>query len=65
MTSRIKNPLGIVAERGEGGIVVAGEKIVELVSKGQTPRAAIDETFDVSEHVVLPGLRWSRESGDL
>ncbi len=50
----IKNPLSILAENAEGGIVVEDGKIVELVKAGETP--AHDQVFDASEHVVLPGL---------
>lgn len=52
----IKNPLAILAENAGNGIVVAGTRIVELVPYGAAPKSAIDETFDASAHVVLPGL---------
>ena len=50
----IKNPLAILAEGAEGGVVVQGGKIVELVRQGGTPEH--DHAFDASAHVVLPGL---------
>lgn len=50
----IKNPLGILAENAEGGIVVENVRIVELVQRGKTPHH--DSVFDSSLHVVLPGL---------
>ena len=50
----IKNPLAILADGAQGGLVVEEGRIVELVPGGSTPRA--DETFDASAHVVLPGL---------
>ena len=50
----IKNPLSILAEGAEGGIVIENGKIVELVKAGALP--AHDQVFDASEHVVLPGL---------
>jgi 8-oxoguanine deaminase len=50
----IKSPLAILAEGAEGGIVIEGAKIAELVPTGGAPRA--DEVFDASRHVVLPGL---------
>lgn len=52
----IRNPLGIVAEDAAGGIVVDGAIIVERVAAGAAPAAPVDEVFDASEHVVLPGL---------
>jgi 8-oxoguanine deaminase len=51
----IASPLAILAE-APGGIVVRGGRIVELVPARATPSSAIDEVFDASRHVVLPGL---------
>jgi len=51
----IKNPLDVFAENCEGGVVVQGQKIIELVQMGQTPKATIDETYDASTSVLLPG----------
>ncbi len=50
----IKNPMAILAENAEGGIVIENGMIVELAKAGQTP--VHDQVFDASEHVVLPGL---------
>lgn len=52
----LKNPLAILAEGAEGGIVVAGDRIAELVPSGASPRTPVDQTFDAGRHVVLPGL---------
>ena len=52
----IKNPLSILADNAAAGIVVEGGKIVEILNTGAQPSAPVDETFDASEHVVLPGL---------
>src|SRR5581483_6722462 len=51
----IKDPLGILAEGADRGIVVHDGRIVEKVAAGATPstEAAV---FDASDHVVLPGL---------
>ncbi len=38
------------------GIVIRDDRIIELVGEGQIPSADIDEVFDATEHVVLPGL---------
>jgi 8-oxoguanine deaminase len=52
----IKNPLAIFADSSENGVVIKGDKIIELVGKGKTPITNIDEVYDASESVVLPGL---------
>jgi 8-oxoguanine deaminase len=52
----IKDPIAILAEGAERGVVVDGSKIVELIGRGQTPAAPIGATFNASRHVVLPGL---------
>lgn len=55
----IKNPLAILAENAEGGIVIEDQEIVELVPAGGSPAASPDDqvtVFDASSHVVLPGL---------
>ncbi len=52
----IRNPLAILAEAAEGGVVVEGTRIVERVPAGGRPAAPVDETFDAGRHVVIPGL---------
>ena len=52
----IRNPLACSDPSAAGGIVVAGTGIVEKVAGGQQPRQPVNETFDASEHVLLPGL---------
>jgi 8-oxoguanine deaminase len=52
----IKDPLAILADGAERGIVVEGTEIVELVPAGREPTGKIDRVFDASAHVVLPGL---------
>jgi 8-oxoguanine deaminase len=51
----IKDPLAILAEGAERGVVVAGGEIVELVGKGATPRTAAT-AYEAGAHVVIPGL---------
>jgi len=54
----LANPLAIYTGNNEdasGGIVVSGKAIVELVAKGETP-TNIDQTVDVSDQVLIPGL---------
>jgi 8-oxoguanine deaminase len=55
----IKNPLAIFVPDGvdaDGGLVVQGAEIVEMVPGGQTPSTPCERVFDASGHVVLPGL---------
>lgn len=52
----LKAPLAILAENARGGIVVEDGRIAELVPAGGSPSAPVDEVFDASNHVVLPGL---------
>lgn len=53
----IKDPLAVFSEDAAGGgIVVQDGKIVELVAAGAQPETRDVQTFDASDHVVLPGL---------
>ncbi|MDB4140408.1 8-oxoguanine deaminase [Candidatus Thioglobus sp.] len=52
----IKNPLAIFAENSDGGVVIKGQKIIELVPLGCSPVSSFDEIYDASDSVVLPGL---------
>jgi len=52
----IKTPLAVFADNSEGGVVVKDKKIIELVAKGQMPTANIDQIYDASDSVLLPGL---------
>ena len=53
----IKNPLAILSEEDAGGgIVIAGNRIVELVPAGKSPVEPCSQRFDAREHVVVPGL---------
>jgi len=52
----LKDPLAILAENAERGVVVEGTRIVELVAKGAEPATVIDEIFEAGRHVMLPGL---------
>ncbi len=59
----IKNPLKVwtgnpkdPADIADGGIVISGDKIVELVPAGTTPTCPIDNTMDATGCVVIPGL---------
>lgn len=55
----IKNPLAIYTgntQDAQGGLVVQGNKVVELIPKHGTPSHQIDYVVDASRHVVTPGL---------
>ena len=52
----IKSPLAILADDAGGGLVVQDGRIAELVPAGRVPRDPVDQVFDASMHVVLPGL---------
>jgi len=55
-TTWIKDPLAILADGAERGVVVQGSRIVELVPRGAEPKSAYDKTFAANDHVVIPGL---------
>jgi len=52
----VKNPLAIYATNSNGGVVIKGQEIIELVDTGKAPLSQIDEVYDASDSVVLPGL---------
>lgn len=52
----LKDPLAVLADGAERGVVVEGSRIVELVGRGREPVAPVDAIFDASRHVMLPGL---------
>jgi 8-oxoguanine deaminase len=52
----LRNPLGVLAAGAEGGVVISGDRIVELVASGGQPATPGCRVFDASEHVVIPGL---------
>jgi len=52
----IRDPLAIMADGAERGVVVRQGRIVELVPSGGTPVTSGAAVFDAANHVVLPGL---------
>ena len=52
----VKDPLAIYAKNSKSGIVIKGQEIIELVGAGKAPLSQIDEVYDASDSVVLPGL---------
>ena len=54
MRTWIKQPLAILADGAQDGVVVEGSRIVELVASGAIPE--VDQVMDASRHVVIPGL---------
>jgi 8-oxoguanine deaminase len=51
----MKSPLAILAD-APGGIVLRDGRIAELLSAQQQPSLPVDDVFDASQHVILPGL---------
>jgi len=52
----IKDPMAILADSAERGVVVKDGAIVELVAKGQEPGTPGVRAFEARDHVVIPGL---------
>ena len=52
----LKNPLAILASNAQGGLVVQGQKIIELVPQGQRPSCDYSEVMECGDLVILPGL---------
>ncbi|WP_163650544.1 8-oxoguanine deaminase [Modicisalibacter sp. 'Wilcox'] len=52
----IRHPLACSDDAAAGGVVVQGQRIIEAVPAGHRPDAHVDEVFDASAHVLLPGL---------
>ncbi len=52
----IKDPLAILADGAERGIVVRNGRIAELVPAGREPAIAGAAVYEAAAHVVLPGL---------
>jgi len=55
----LKNPLALLVDEAVdagGGIVIQNNIITEFIKPGQQPDQAVDQVFDASEHVILPGL---------
>ena len=55
----IKTPLSILVDNdieARGGIIIEDNKIIEILALGNQPSNKVDDIFDASEHVMLPGL---------
>lgn len=56
----LKNPLSLLLENkqldADGGVVICDNKIHEIIAAGEEPSIQVDQIFDASEHVILPGL---------
>ncbi len=55
MKTWIRDPIAMLAEGGERGLVVEGGRIIELVGQ-DGPATPCDEVFDARRHVIIPGL---------
>jgi len=52
----IRHPLACSDDAAAGGVVVQGQRIIEALPAGRRPAGRVDEVFDASAHVLLPGL---------
>ena len=52
----IKDPLSILADAAERGVVIKEGRIAELVPAGRAPTISDTAIFEAGDHVVLPGL---------
>jgi 8-oxoguanine deaminase len=52
----IKDPLGILADGAERGVVVSDGRIVECIPQGAEPVTPPATVFDAGKHVIIPGL---------
>ncbi|MCX7373007.1 MAG: 8-oxoguanine deaminase [Alphaproteobacteria bacterium] len=52
----IKDPLAILADGAERGVVVEGGRIVECIPAGGAPTIPVAAVFEAGRHVVIPGL---------
>ncbi|WP_183854170.1 8-oxoguanine deaminase [Prosthecomicrobium pneumaticum] len=52
----VKDPIAVLAEGAERGVVVENGRIAELVGKGAEPAHPVHRIFDAGRHVVTPGL---------
>jgi 8-oxoguanine deaminase len=52
----IKDPLAVLADGAERGLVVEDGRIVELIGRGKQISQPADHIFDATRHVVIPGL---------
>lgn len=55
----LKSPAAVFtgnSTNADNGIVIQGDKIVELVAAGETPTTSIDSYIDCSNQVITPGL---------
>ncbi len=55
----LKNPLAVFVDDtldARGGIVLENSKIIELLCPGEQPATDVNQVFDASEHIIIPGL---------
>jgi 8-oxoguanine deaminase len=56
MRTWLKDPIAVLGDGAERGLVVENGRIIELVGKGGEPTGPIERVFEAGRHVVLPGL---------
>jgi 8-oxoguanine deaminase len=55
MKTWLKDPIAVMADGAERGLVIEDSRIVELVGR-DGPLSAYDQVFDASRHAIIPGL---------
>jgi 8-oxoguanine deaminase len=55
MRTWIRDPIAVLAEGAERGLIIDGPRIVELVGRAG-PASRYDSIFDAGRHVLIPGL---------
>ena len=52
----LKDPIAVLAEGAERGVIVEDGVVIECVPRGAMPKAQAQAVFDATRHVILPGL---------
>lgn len=52
----IKDPIAVLADGAERGLVIENGRIAELVGRGREPVSPVDRIYDAGKHVIIPGL---------
>lgn len=52
----IKDPIAVLADGAERGLVIENGRIAELVGAGREPVSPVDRIYDAGRHVIIPGL---------
>ena len=56
MRTWLKDPIAVLADGAERGLVIENGRIAELVGRGAEPAQPVERVFEAGRHVVIPGL---------